>query len=67
MGTSLCDGSSVGVAEPGKGVEMPSQDLMNNSSFILHNPVEKIIIDNISNVSTTNYVHAEGTLDSIVS
>lgn len=65
--TSLCDGTSVGVAEPGTGVEMSSQDLMNNISFALHNPVEKIIIDHISKVSSTNSVHAEGTRDSIIS
>lgn len=46
---------------------MSSQDLMNSSSFTLQDPVEKIITDNISKVSTTNCMHAEGTLDSTVS
>lgn len=46
---------------------MSSQDLMNSSSFTLQDPVEKIITDNISKVSTTNCMHTEGTLDSTVS
>lgn len=57
--TPVCDGNSIRVAEPGKGVEMSSQDLMNNSSFTLQNPVKKIITDNISKVSATNCMHAE--------
>lgn len=57
--TPVCDGNSIRVEEPGKGVEMSSQDLMNNSSFTLQNPVKKIITDNISKVSATNCMHAE--------